>query len=101
MGKRLIITLLYSLIVLTLFFGHAFTAQEKKLNLLGQEMCPNSAGSLLRDELSEMNKEDALIVVIETDRKDIIQAAIKLERLPVNYEEKDEKDITIFIIRLK
>ncbi len=101
MGKRLIIILFYSLIVLTLFSRHAFTAQEKKINLLGQEICPNSAGSLLRDELSEMNKEDTLIVVIETDKKDIIQTAIKLERLPVSYEEKDEKDITTFIIKLR
>ncbi len=101
MGKRLIIIILYSLIILTFFYQPAFTAQEKKLNLLGQEICPNSAGALLRDELSGMDKEDALIVIIETDRKDIIQAAIKLEKLPVNYEEKDEKDIATFIIRLK
>lgn len=101
MGKRLIIIILYSLIIVTFFSQPAFTAQEKKLNLLGQEICPNSAGALLRDELSGMDKEDALIVIIETDRKDIIQAAIKLEKLPVNYEEKDEKDIATFIIRLK
>lgn len=101
MGKRLIIIILYSLIVLTCFSEPASTAQEKKLNLLGQEICPNSAGALLRDELSGMNREDALIVIIETDRKDIIQAAIKLEKLPVNYEEIEEKDITTFVIKLK
>lgn len=101
MRKKLNVILLFSLTILVLNMQDAFSAQEKKLNLLGQEICPNSAGALLREEVSGMNKDDTLIVLIESDRKDIIQTAIKLEKLPVNFEERDEKDITTFIIKLK
>ena len=94
------------LIILTAFtilvsYGLGISGQERSLNLLGLELCPNSTGSLLRDEISGMTKEDILNVIIETDRKDIIQTAIKLEKLPVVYEEKEDKDRTIFVIRLR
>ncbi len=94
------------LIILTAFtilvsYGLGISGQEKSLNLLGIEICPNSAGSLLRDEISGMTKEDTLNVIIETDRKEIVQTAIKLEKLPVIYEEQEDKDRTIFIIKLK
>lgn len=100
MKRKSIIIILFCLHLL-LSFSKAYPAQEKKINLLGQDICPNSAGALLRDELSGITGSDTLIVVIEKDRKEIIQTAIKLERLPVSYEEKDEKDITIFILKLK
>lgn len=99
MRKAYIVTILICQLILV--YAHILYAEEKKLNLLGQEICPNSAGALLRDELSGMGKEDSLIVVIEKDRKDIIQTAIKLEKLPVTYEEKDEKNITTFILKLR
>ncbi len=97
--RRYLLSLSTVFIILALYsYGYG---AEKKVNLLGLEICPNSAGSLLRDEVSGMSKDDTLLVLIESDRKDIIQTAIKLEKLPVVYEEKPDKDTTTFIIRLK
>lgn len=99
MKKACIIMLVFCQLIIG--YPYTLSAEEKKLNLLGEEICPNSAGALLRDELSGMSKEGTLIVVIERDRKEIIQTAIKLEKLPVSYEEKDEKNITTFFLKLK
>jgi|GEM_PF-6731422 len=99
--KNIRILIIFTVFTILVSYSLSIGGQERSLNLLGLEVCPNSAGSLLRDEILEMTKEDTLQVIIETDRKDIVQTAIKLEKLPVVYEEKEDKDRTIFIIRLR
>ncbi len=99
--KNIRILIILTAFIILVSYSQGISGQEKSLNLLGLELCPNSAGSLLRDEISGMTKEDILNVIIETERKDIIQTAIKLEKLPVVYEEKEDKDRTIFVIRLR
>lgn len=98
--KRFFIILIMSAATLFLIVPD-IRAVEKKLNLLGEEICPNSAGALLRDEIYGMQKDDSLVVIIETEKKEIIETAIKLEKLQVEYEEIDRDGKTTFIIKLK
>lgn len=44
---------------------------------------------------------ETVTLIIETENKDLITSAMKLEKLPVIFEEITEKDLTRFIIRLK
>ncbi|MCX7792961.1 MAG: hypothetical protein N2257_00930 [Thermodesulfovibrionales bacterium] len=98
MKKTIISAVLFIQLILA---SHGLSAEEKKINFVGEDICPNSAGAILRDELAGLNTGDILIIVIEKDRKEIVQTAIKLEKLPVTSEERDEKNITTFILKKK
>lgn len=93
------------LITALIIFGpvamNAETKQERVVNLTGSGLCQNSATTIMTEEVSKLKPGDILIIVIETENKHLIKAAIALEKLPVVYEEKIDKDLTRFIIRLK
>jgi uncharacterized protein YijF (DUF1287 family) len=93
------------LIAVLIIFGpvamNAETKQERVVNLTGSGLCQNSATTIMTEEVSKLKPGDIITVVIETDNKHLIKAAIALEKLPVVYEETTDMDITRFIIRLK
>lgn len=53
------------------------------------------------EEVAKLNPGDTVTIVIETEKKYLISSAIKLEKLPIIYEEIEDKDLTRFIIKLK
>ena len=75
--------------------------QGKVVNLTGGGLCYNSAVPLIKEKVSALKPGDILTVVIETENKGIVKSVIKLEELPVVFEEIDDKPLTRFLIRLK
>lgn len=76
-------------------------SKDWTINLIGSELCPNSATSIVLKEFSKLNPEDTLTIIIERENKHLIISVIKLEKLPVIFEEKDEGNLTHLVIRLK
>ncbi|MDI6728577.1 MAG: hypothetical protein QMD44_06590 [Thermodesulfovibrionales bacterium] len=93
------------LIAVLIIFGsvamNAETKHERVVNLTGGGLCQNSATTIMTEEVSKLKPGDILTVVIETENKHLIKAAIVLEKLPVVYEELTDIDLTRFIIKLK
>ncbi|MEW6738900.1 MAG: hypothetical protein AB1325_03210 [Nitrospirota bacterium] len=91
--------------VLIIFGPVAVNAETKQargvINLTGGGLCQNSAITIMVEEVSKLKPGDILTVVIETENKHLIKAAIALEKLPVVYEEITDMDLTRFIIKLK
>lgn len=98
---RLIGLLIAGLIIFGPVAMNAETKHERVTNLTGGGLCQNSAISVMVEEVSKLKPGDILTVVIETDNKHLIKAAIALEKLPVVYEEITDMDLTRFIIKLK
>ncbi|WP_333653148.1 hypothetical protein [Dissulfurispira sp.] len=98
---RLIGLLIAGLIIFGPVVINAETKQERVVNLTGGGLCQNSAITIMVEEVSKLKPGDILTVVIETDNKHLIKAAIALEKLPVVYEEITDMDLTRFIIKLK
>jgi TusA-related sulfurtransferase len=97
--------LVYLLIIALIIFGNtvlnAETKQGRVVNLTGGGLCQNSATTIMIEEVSKLKPGDILTVVIETENKHLIKAAIALEKLPVTFEETTDMDLTRFIIKLK
>lgn len=98
---RLIGLLIAVLIVFGPVAMNAETKQERVVNLTGGGLCPNSAASLIKEEVDKLKHGETVTLIIETENKDLISSAIKLEKLPVDFHEVNDKDLTRFIIRLK
>lgn len=99
---RIITLIVVAALIITLpVIGSAESKQGKAVNLTGGGLCPNSAASLVKEEVAKLKPGETVTLIIETENKDLITSAIKLEKLPVIFEEITEKDLTRFIIRLK
>ncbi len=54
------------------------------------------------EEVAKLNQGEIVAIVIESDKKYLISSAIKLEKLPVVYEEiTTDNGLTRFIIKLR
>lgn len=98
---RLIGLLIIVLIVFSPVVINAETKRERIVNLAGSSLCQNSATTIVVEEVSKLKQGDVLVLVVETDSKHLIKAAIALEKLPVNFQEIPAGEITRFIIKLK
>lgn len=92
---------IFILIIFSTVVIDAETKQGRVTNLTGGGLCPNSAAAIVKEEVARLNPGDSVTLIIETENKDLISSAIKLEKLPVVFEEIRDKDLTRFIIRLK
>ncbi|TAN45064.1 MAG: hypothetical protein EPN22_03440 [Nitrospirae bacterium] len=90
-----------SILVLILAAAAFSYAADREVNMRGGGLCATSATSLVKDEVASLQQGEKLTLVIEMENKHLIISAIKLEELPVVYEESTDKDITRFVIRLK
>ena len=100
MAKKFLLLIILSLIV-TIFFPGVSDSKEKIVDLTGMDLWPSSATSIAVEEVAKLNLGDAVTIIIESDKKYLISSAIKLEKLPVTFEETEDKNLTRILIKLK